>query len=71
MKLYKQWFKKRIKGKMHAMFHAADWRKNGELIEFVDDAGNVVQRFSVYDVKGEPFVFRDDDDPQCSILPQE
>jgi hypothetical protein len=53
------------------MFHAADWRKNGELIEFVDDAGNVVQRFSIYDVKGEPFVFGDDDDPQCSILPQE
>jgi hypothetical protein len=71
MKLYKVWFKRRIKGKTHAMFHAADWRKNGELIEFVDDAGKVIQRFSIYDVKGTPFVFSDGDDPMYAVLPQE
>lgn len=70
MRLYKVWFKRRIKGKMHAMFHAADWRKNGALIEFVDEAGDVIQRFSVYDVKGAPFVFADGDDPLGSVLPQ-
>ena len=56
---------------MHAMFHAAGWRKNSELIEFVDDAGKVIQRFSIYDVKGAPFIFSDGDDPLCAVLPQE
>ena len=69
MKLYKVCFKKRIKGKMHALFHAACWHRNGELIEFLDEAGNVLQRFSVYDVKGAPFVFADGDDPMFSVSP--
>jgi len=69
VKLYKVNFTKRIKGKKHALFHAANWRRNGELIEFLDESGNVLQRFSILQIRGEPFIFADGDDPLCAVSP--
>ena len=63
MKTFQVVFKKRINRKKSRLVEAADHRRNGSRLEFINEHGDVIEWFDVFKVESFS-LFSDPDDPK-------